>query len=289
MKPPDLLEEYFQGKKLYGDDFSPEEIERWFNDEEDGYADLGAKDRATYRYEFLALNNAHGFRHLPPRDFGHVLSVGGAYGEELRSLLPKIGNITILDPSTAFLIKEIGGVPVEYVKPRPSGIMPFADETFDLATCFGCLHHVPNVSTVVRELFRCIQPSGIVLIREPIVSMGDWRQPRVGLTKRERGLPLSIFRDIVRSAGFAILKETKCIFPLTFRLRFLFGGPVYNSATAVWLDEMLSRSFAWNDHRYHCVRPFQKLRPTAVFFVLQKPEMATSNATLWLHDREDHP
>jgi SAM-dependent methyltransferase len=267
----DVIEECLQGKKLYGDDFPPGEIDRWYQDEEEGYADLGAKDRTRYSYGYHALNHAHAFRHLPPRNFAHVLSLGGAYGEELRPLLPRAGKITILDPSVAFTVKEIAGVPVEYVKPQPSGLMPFPDELFDLATCFGCLHHVPNVSTVVREVFRSLRPSGIALIREPTVSMGDWRRPRVGLTRRERGLPLSIFRRIVQSAGFTVVKERRCVFPLIIRLRPLFGGPVYNSPTAVWLDGLLSWLFSWNS-RYHCVNPLQKLQPTVVAFVLQKPE-----------------
>jgi SAM-dependent methyltransferase len=265
------LDEYLQGKKLYGDDFSPEEIEQWFKDEEEGYANLGAKDRPKNYYGAHALNHTHSFRYLPPRRFARVLSIGGATGEELRPLLSRIGEITILEPSSAFLGKEIEGVPVEYVKPQSSGIMPFPDASYDLATCFGCLHHVPNVSTVVRELFRCLRPFGIALIREPIVSMGDWRRERAGLTKRERGLPLPIFRAIVRSAGFTIVKETRCIFSLISRLRFIFRGPIYNSAAAVYADDILSRLFAWND-RYHCVNPFQKLKPTAAAFVLQKPE-----------------
>lgn len=208
------LDEYLEGKKLYGDDFSPEEIEQWFKDEEEAYANLGAKDRPENYYGAHALNHAHSFRYLLPRRFPSVLSLGGATGEELRPLLSRMEKITILEPSQAFPVKAIAGVPVEYVKPRSSGIMPFRDESFDLATCFGCLHHVPNVSTVVRELFRCLRPSGIALIREPIVSMGDWRRERAGLTKRERGLPLPIFRAIVRSAGFTIVKETRCIFRL---------------------------------------------------------------------------
>lgn len=267
------LDEYLEGKKLYGDDFSPEEIEQWFKDEEEAYANLGAKDRPQNYYGAHALNHAHSFRYLPPRRFPSVLSLGGATGEELRPLLSRVEKITILEPSQAFPVKAIAGVPVEYVKPRSSGIMPFRDESFDLATCFGCLHHVPNVSTVVRELFRCLRPSGIALIREPIVSMGDWRRERAGLTKRERGLPLPIFRAIVRSAGFTIVKETRSIFPLISRLRFIFRGPIYNSAAAVYADDILSRLFAWND-RYHCVNPFQKLKPTAAAFVLRKPEKA---------------
>ena len=56
-------------------------MEQWFAEEAEGYADLGAKDRATYRYTYHALNWYHGFRHLPPREFHAVLGLGSAYGD----------------------------------------------------------------------------------------------------------------------------------------------------------------------------------------------------------------
>src|SRR5436309_11648804 len=60
------LTEYFAGTKLYGDDFSAKDIEAWFKDETDAYAELGAKDRSTYHYAYTALNEHHGYRFLPP-------------------------------------------------------------------------------------------------------------------------------------------------------------------------------------------------------------------------------
>src|SRR5438034_6737267 len=38
-----------------------------------------------------------------------------------------------------------------YVKPRTNGDMPFDRETFDLITCFGVLHHIANISHVMRS------------------------------------------------------------------------------------------------------------------------------------------
>ena len=110
---------------------------------------------------------------------------------------------------------------------------------------------------------------GYVLIREPIVSLGDWRKPRKGLTKRERGIPLVIFREIISSVGFKILKETKCMFSLTSRLRYLMKGPVYNSQSAVLLDRLFCVLFGQNE-TYHATNLFLKLRPTSIFYVLYK-------------------
>lgn len=64
-------------------------------------------------------------------------------------------------------------------------ILDFESEQFDLITCLGALHRIPNVSMVVNELYRCLGKGGYLLLREPVVSMGDWSVPREGLTKRE--------------------------------------------------------------------------------------------------------
>jgi SAM-dependent methyltransferase len=260
-----------RGAKLYGDDFSPDEIAMWFEGEREGYAEIWAKDRIRYRYEFHALNRARAFRYLPNKRLSHVLSIGGAYGDELLPIIGRVSRVTILEPSEAFPSTELNGVPIEYVKPSPSGSMPFPDRTFDLVTCFGCLHHIPNVTKVVGELFRCLVPGGIAFIREPIVSMGDWRQERRGLTKQERGIPLGIFRRILRDAGFIVRREHLCVFPLIPRLRFLFGEHVYNSSIAVLLDDVLSRCFRWND-TYHPTRFIEKLRPSTAMYVIEKPQ-----------------
>lgn len=260
----------FRGEKLYGDDFSPEEIREWFNDEREAYANLGAKELTSYRYAYHALNTEHGFRHLPDRRFERVLSFGGAYGHELLPLIHRVQDVVISDPSEAFGVSEIRGVPVRYTKPQMDGSIPFPDGEFDLLTCFGVLHHIPNVSAVVAELYRCLAPGGYALVREPIISMGDWRKPRRGLTMRERGIPIAIMRRLLLAVGFRVVRETLCVFPLTYRLRFLLKEPVFNYRWVVWWDRVVSALFAWN-LRYHATNLAQKLRPAAAFYVLTKP------------------
>jgi SAM-dependent methyltransferase len=263
------ISDCLSGQRLYGDDFSEDAIQAWFEDEKEGFADLGAKNQASYCYEYHGLNLLHGFRYLPTKTYRHTLSVGGAYGEELRPFLRNIKAITILEPSGAFATESLEGVPVEYARPHPTGIMPFKDETFDLATCFGCLHHIPNVSAVLRELYRCIKAGGFALIREPIISMGDWRLPRRGLTKRERGIPLPVFRMLITKAGFSIEKETLCGFPLTSRIGGVLVTHHYNSHMMVRIDQFLARMFVRN-YRYHPATFIQKFIPTVAAYVLKK-------------------
>ena len=259
------FEKYADGKALYGDDFSSEEIEAWFRDEREGYANLEYEFRPGL-YSYHALNWRHGFRHLPEHRFEHVLCLGGGYGDELQPVLDRVGRVTIIEPSDTFSNPRF-----EYVKPCASGRMPFADRTFDLITCFGVLHHIPNVSTVMRELARCTMPGGWLLIREPSHSMGNWDQPRLGLTRRERGIPLPVMRRIVTEAGLQVVRERRCSFPLTVRLeRFRKkGNYVFNSPWITAFDDYLSNLPVWPT-QYHAKNFFQKLRPWNVFLVLSK-------------------
>jgi SAM-dependent methyltransferase len=265
----ETVEKYLSGKELYGDDFELEQIREWYEDEEEAYAALGAKDKASYHYAYHALNSLHGFKHLGQREFANALGLGSAYGEEFNPIIGKIRNLTIVDPSDAFADAEVSGVPCKYVKPRQDGVLPFEDQTFDLITSLGALHHIPNVTTVVNELYRCLAPNGFALIREPIVSMGDWTKPRAGLTARERGIPLGVFLSIVRDAGFQIRKQSLCVFPLIPKLAARAGVAAYNSGFITRLDALMCGLFSWN-MRYHATKSVHKLRPVSVYFVLTR-------------------
>ena len=212
------LEVFYSGEKLYGNDFNKRELEEWHRDEKEGYADLGAKNRASYQYIYHSLNIIHGFRHLPSKKYQQALGLGSAYGDEFESIANRIRRLTIIEPSDAFPQDVVHGIPTVYLKPGSSGTLPVAHNFADLILCFGVLHHIPNVSYIINELFRCLVYGGFALIREPIVSMGDWTKPRRGLTKRERGVPIQIFRKFIIEAGFKIEKETMCVFPLIPRI-----------------------------------------------------------------------
>ena len=68
------LTPYLNGEALYGDDFTPEQLEAWYRDEQDGYYELATAEtddpeqRPGYAYH--ALNQWHGFRRLGKRNFG---------------------------------------------------------------------------------------------------------------------------------------------------------------------------------------------------------------------------
>ncbi len=263
---------FLDGEKLYGDDFDLSESSKWLADEKEAYANLWAKDRRKYRYSNHAINVKYGFSCLPKWRFWRVLEYGGAWGDEVEPILPRITDLTVIEPSDALVHTEMHGIPMTYVKPKEDCTLPFRDASFDLITCFSTLHHVPKVTKVIGEFYRCLIPGGYLLIREPTVSMGDWRHPRRGLTPRERGIPLPIFRNIVNSFGFFILSERRCMFAFTGVLRRWLKTPLYNSLPIILMDELFCRLFSWN-HSYHPTTFIMKVGPTSVFFVLQKPTL----------------
>jgi len=264
------FQRYFSGAECIGDDFSKEQIIAWFDDEAEGYATLGAKNRNQYRYVYHAWNKKHGFSRLPNMRYKNVLGMGSAYGDEFYPIIDRIERITILDPSKHFETKEIKGVPIAYKNPNVSGEIPFEEGSIDLLTCFGVLHHIPNVSYVVKEFGRVLSSEGIALIREPVVNMGDWRKPRKGLTARERGIPVHIMEEAIAKSGLKILARTPCDFPILSRLSHLIGiHEPYNSNILVSLDMVLSRLFYYNT-QYNRNGLLGRICPCSVFWVCKK-------------------
>jgi SAM-dependent methyltransferase len=270
MHSPTMGNPYLSGTRLYGDDLSLDEIARWVEDERNAYFELTG---SGYNYSYHALNLEHGFRHLPPGQFRNVLGIGSAYGDEFLPIRERLDEVTILEPAGGFQNPRF-----RYVEPEIRGV-PFADESFNLITCLGVLHHIPNVSTMVKELARVLACDGYLLLREPIVSMGDWNRPRPGLTKHERGIPLAILRRIIGQAGLRIERETKCGFSLTSRWNHVIRRPPFNQRWVVRIDKWLSRLPIWNGG-YHPSNLWQRLRPMSVYYVLRKgtPSAVASDA-----------
>lgn len=266
------MREYFEGKKLYGDDFSFEEIKKWYNEESEGYANLGSKNKESYSYGYHMMNEIHGFQKLKNLYFENVLGFGSAWGNEFELICNMIGNLTIIEPSDNLVNNKIGNLTPKYIKPSIDGKLPFSDNSFDLITCFGTLHHIPNVSFVISELIRVLKKDGYLLLREPIISMGDWRKARNGLTKNERGIPVSFFDNVFNQHSIEIVSKEYC-FTLTSLLQrtfgFLFKQPIYSYKFYVLFDKHVSNILKKNVV-YHATKKINKIAPSSIFYVIKK-------------------
>lgn len=164
----------------------------------------------------------------------------------------------------------INGVETEYRTPDPSGAIDLPDACVDTIVCFGVLHHIPNVTAVLTELTRVLKPNGRIAIREPISSMGDYRVPRRGLTRNERGMPLPWLRELTFRLGLKPIYEAPCIFPATAAVADTLGivGP-FNYRLITMLDAVLCRLTRWNI-AYERTSVFRKLAPGDIAMVLLK-------------------
>lgn len=265
------MNSYFSGEKLYGEDFSIGEIKKWHEDEREGYAGLLGGHR-NYNYGYHHVNILYGYRFLKGKRYPRVLGIGSAYGNEFEPIKDLIDTLYILEPSENLISDDIWGVKPFYVKPNIDGTMDFPDNYFDLIVCFDTLHHIPNVSYIVSESFRCLNPGGILLMKEPINSMGDWRERRAGLTKHERGIPLDYLRASIKAIGFKIVRENVFFTMTSFLVRkteIFLGQPIFKYKTYVLIDKYLSKVLKWNIS-YHPKNMLKRIAPSSVFFVLSK-------------------
>lgn len=263
------INEYFSGAKLIGDDYNELEILQWYEQEKNAYARL-VDSRTTYQYEYHALNKACGFRMLKDVPAGtlRACGFGSAFGDELQPIRDKIASTVLIDSASSFHEKPLPDT-VRTVLAQASGAINCGTNAFDLITCFGVLHHIPNVSFVMNELYRCLDSGGILMVREPTTSMGDWRLSRAGVTKNERGIPSTIFKEIILNTGFEILKCTPCVFPpLAVACRKVGCSP-YNSKITTFFDLLLSKLFLWN-YQYHRINLIDKFSPASNFYVCRK-------------------
>jgi len=266
------MEQYFSGEKLYGNDFTYEEIHRWYNEESEGYSSIGNKDIEKFKYGYHKLNKLHGFSKLLSKNFNHVLGMGSAWGHEFEPITNKIKKLTIIEPSNVLVREKIGQLIPNYIKPAVDSSISFDDETVDLITCFGTLHHIPNVGYVLQEMVRVLKKGGYILLREPIISMGDWRNERLGLTKNERGIPVSFFDNEFSKYPIQIVSKQTC-FTATSFLQLIIGKylkrPLYSYGLYLFFDKYIS-NLLQNKVIYHATKKIERIAPSSVFYVVQK-------------------
>jgi SAM-dependent methyltransferase len=265
----DTIEKYFSGEQLYGDDFTLDQIAEWYAAEEEGYANLGNVSNVERPYEYHEMNKLYGFEKIPASQKSmSALGIGSSFGHEFHPILDKLSQITIIEPSEQLRSELIGHIKPTYVKPAVSGALPFPDNSFDLVTCFGTLHHIPNVSFVVSELNRVTRSGGFVLIREPISTMGDWRKERPGLTKNERGLPIHYLDKLFSNFKFKIVSKSFCDTGFLTKL-IAFGLGVGRSRSFYRVDRFVSKIISFNQV-YHRDSLISKISPGSAFYVLKK-------------------
>jgi SAM-dependent methyltransferase len=266
------MESCLRGEALYGDDFGFEELRRWYDEEKEGYAGIEDSDLAYGEYGYTALNHWHAWRfiHGQGRRFAHCVSLGGARGDDVKPVAPLVDRFTVIEPSRNFWASEIGGRRANYLPPHISGRIPLEAGSADLVTSLGTLHHIANVSFVLNEIGRVLVPQGFLVLREPIHAMGDWRQPRDGKTRNERGIPVGLLKSWLAKAGFETVRARFCVFAPFERLRRTSAGRnLWNARWFMPLDELFCSLFAWNN-AYLRTSVFRKIAPGCIYIIAKR-------------------
>jgi len=272
----DVTESDLRGASLYGDEFPIDLIAEWYAQEETGYLDLltnhyqSADSQGNYEYEYEALNRFHAINSISTLEFSCCVALGCAAGSDVAPLAPIVQRFIGIEPSEKWWRSEIGGKPAKYLKPSISGDIELDNDSADLATSFGVLHHIPNVSHVMGELARVLRPGGVFIVREPISWMGDWRRPRPGLTRNERGVPIEWFERTASTKGFRIARRRLCMFNAFSIVAQRLGIPrPYTIMAIVMFDWILSESLRWNLH-YRRDSTLKKIAPGSAFWILER-------------------
>ena len=268
---PELLDEYYSGRKLFGDDFGPDEIREWYALEENACFEIYDQGKKRMpNNDYLHWQSGYRWVLADRNSLGKVLGLGSGNGEEFRPVRKWIEHLYIVESAEGYFQND---ATTTYAKAHADGKLDFPDNFFDATVNIAVLHHIPNVSQVLRELFRTLKPGGVCIIKEPITTLGAWHRPRkAGLAPCERGFPRALLETMLHRAGFELMRRTCFEFPPLRHVRDRGGIDTYNSKFWTGLDRLCCRLTDWN-YRYHRTRWFQKFAPSYIFLVLRKPKM----------------
>jgi SAM-dependent methyltransferase len=264
------LDEYYAGHKLWGDDFGLDEIREWYRLEENACFEIYDQGRRRMpNNDYLHWRYGYRWALGGKNSLGKVLGLGSGNGEEFRPVRKWIEHLYIVESAAGYFHND---ATTTYVKAQIDGSLDFADDFFDTAVNIAVLHHIPNVSHVLRELFRVVKPGGICIVKEPITTLGDWHPPRKkGLAPCERGFPRILLDEMIVQTGFEIIQKNYFEFPPLRHVRDRMGIDTYNSKFWTGLDRLCCKLTDWN-YRYHRHGWLQKLAPSYVFLIVQKPK-----------------
>lgn len=276
--PLDISTAIKDGSILAGDDFAGEQLTKWFSQEKEAYycGDAGNSETDNWYAYMRLVNETLGFSRISfsKDELRSILVLGPGSGIEVDQFVSEHPDWSLffLEASDNFKTELKNKYPSsQIVDATISGDILLDSESQDVVCAFSVLHHIPNVSHVLREAYRVMKPGGLLLVREPCSSMGDWRYPRAA-TPNERGLSLRWFIATAKTIGFKMEIRPVPIFfaPINSLLKKIGLDSLMPSKAFYAIDRVVSMFVSVNNHYWRNAW-YKKLGPSAYFYVLRKP------------------
>lgn len=275
--PKEISQEIKDGAVLAGDNFTEKQLRIWFAQEQEAFyeADAGNSETDPWYAYMRYVNEILGFPKITKSEdlSKSILVLGPGSGKEVELFADENAGWTLnfLEASLNFKEELIRKFPRSViVDPVISGNISLRDCSQDVVCAFSVLHHIPNVSHVVREISRITKPGGLFLVREPCSSMGDWRYPR-SATPNERGISRSLLIAIAQKAGFELSsKPIPILFePINKILKKTIGFSLIPFSLLYLVDRLASMVVSFNDYYWRDTW-YKKVGPSSYFYVFRK-------------------
>ncbi len=148
-----------------------------------------------------------------PQQCAIDIATGG--GHTALAVAPHVGQVmvtdltpTMLEQARTYILAQ--GITNAQFQVADAEALPFANNTFDRATCRIAPHHFPNIAQAVREVARILKPSGLFLLIDNIApadpaldafinKVEKWRDPSHGRSCTEQE-----WRTFFTQAGFQV-------------------------------------------------------------------------------------
>lgn len=263
---PSNLSPFYSGRELFGEELSDADVAAWLTDESHGYGDLAHADSGSgAAYPYHSENEFFFWRNFSLSGLD-VVGIGSAHGAEFLPVVDQLNSLRIVEPDVRYHHSNVLPVEAQYSVPGFPGLKTdLGSESADAIVCFGVLHHLPRVSDSIAEFARLLRPRGLLLLKEPTVSMGDWNVDRPGLTTHERGIPIRLLREMLVKADFRIVRES----PYSFAPLDLVPSKILSGRLRTRVDASFAKLFR-RQQRYYRSRAVHRLGARSVAIVARR-------------------
>lgn len=259
--------------KLRGNNYSKKDTEKWYREEEDYHNQFRGGRGEKYWIIYETFNERYAFnKFLNLSSESKVLSFGCAEGNDLEKIYKKNKfRLYGIEASNELIKAFCKKFPkAEIQKSNIYGNIDYNDNFFDYVIVLGVLHHIPNVSFVLSELYRTLKRGGRIIIREPISSMkpkNKWRK-NDKISPNERGIPINFMKKEIEKLGLKILSIQKAYYAPLMRIIKAFSC-FQNFPNLIYYIDKLCCSFPI-PYKYHRESIFAKCAPGSAYYIAEK-------------------